>query len=65
MELTFALPLCSSLPRPDVAAALVVGCRSEQQILADYTSMQTKVPAEFWAELKSQHLIEQNAPVPA
>jgi D-threo-aldose 1-dehydrogenase len=49
---------------PDVAAALVVGCRSEQQILADYTSMQTKVPAEFWADLKSQNLIEQNAPLP-
>jgi D-threo-aldose 1-dehydrogenase len=50
---------------PDVAAALVVGCRSEQQILADYTSMQTKIPAEFWTELKAQNLIEQNAPVPA
>lgn len=50
---------------PDVASALVVGCRSEQQILADYTSMQTKIPAEFWADLKSQGLIEQNAPVPA
>ena len=50
---------------PDVAAALVVGCRSEQQILADYTSMQTKIPAEFWTELKTQKLIEQNAPVPA
>jgi D-threo-aldose 1-dehydrogenase len=41
------------------------GCRSEQQILADYTSMQTKIPAEFWADLKAQNLIEQNAPVPA
>jgi D-threo-aldose 1-dehydrogenase len=50
---------------PDVAAALVVGASSEQQILADYTSMQTKIPAEFWAELKAQNLIEQNAPVPA
>lgn len=49
---------------PDVASALVVGCRSEQQILADYTSMQTKVPAEFWADLKSLNLIEQNAPIP-
>jgi len=49
---------------PDVAAALVVGCRSEEQILADYTSMQTKIPAEFWAELKAQNLIEQNAPLP-
>lgn len=50
---------------PDVAAALVVGVSSEQQILADYTSMQTKVPAEFWAELKKQNLIEHNAPIPA
>jgi D-threo-aldose 1-dehydrogenase len=50
---------------PDVAAALVVGCRSEQQILADYTSMQTKIPVGFWAQLKAQNLIEQNAPVPA
>ncbi len=48
---------------PDVASALVVGCRSEQQILADYTSMQTKIPAEFWADLKAQNLTEQNAPV--
>ena len=50
---------------PDVAAALVVGASSEQQILADYTSMQTRVPAEFWADLKAKNLIEQNAPVPA
>jgi D-threo-aldose 1-dehydrogenase len=50
---------------PDVAAALVVGASSEQQILADYTSMQTKIPAEFWTELKAQKLIEQNAPTPA
>jgi D-threo-aldose 1-dehydrogenase len=49
---------------PDVASALVVGCRTEQQILADYTSMQTKIPTEFWADLKAQNLIEQNAPVP-
>jgi D-threo-aldose 1-dehydrogenase len=50
---------------PDVAAALVVGASSEEQILADYTSMQTRIPVEFWAELKAQNLIEQNAPVPA
>jgi D-threo-aldose 1-dehydrogenase len=49
---------------PDVAAALVVGASSEHQILADYTSMQTKIPAEFWAELKAQKLIEQGAPTP-
>jgi D-threo-aldose 1-dehydrogenase len=50
---------------PDIAAALVVGASSEQQILSDFTSMQTKIPVEFWTELKAQNLIEQNAPVPA
>jgi D-threo-aldose 1-dehydrogenase len=50
---------------PDVAAALIVGASSEQQILADYTSMQTRIPAEFWTELKAEKLIEQNAPTPA
>jgi D-threo-aldose 1-dehydrogenase len=50
---------------PDVAAALVVGVSTEHQILEDYTSMQTKIPPEFWADLKSQNLIEKNAPTPA
>jgi len=50
---------------PDVAAALVVGVSREHQVLDDYTSMQTKIPAEFWAELKSRNLIEPNAPTPA
>jgi D-threo-aldose 1-dehydrogenase len=50
---------------PDVAAALIIGASSEQQILADYTSMQTKIPTDFWSELKAQKLIEQNAPTPA
>ena len=58
---TAALQFCAA---PDVASALVVGCRNEQQILADYTSIQTKIPSEFWADLKAQNLIEQNAPVP-
>jgi D-threo-aldose 1-dehydrogenase len=49
---------------PDVSAALIVGASTERQILEDYTSMQTKIPAEFWAELKSQNLIERNAPTP-
>jgi D-threo-aldose 1-dehydrogenase len=49
---------------PDVAAALVVGVSTEHQILEDYTSIQSKIPAEFWAELKSQNLIEPNAPTP-
>jgi len=50
---------------PDVAAALVVGVHNEQQVLQDLTSMTTKIPGEFWTELKSKGLIEQNAPTPA
>jgi D-threo-aldose 1-dehydrogenase len=50
---------------PDVASALLVGVSKEQQILEDYTSMHTKIPAEFWVELKHRGLIEQNAPTPA
>ena len=49
---------------PDVAAALIVGARSEEQILADVTSMQATIPPDFWAELKRQKLIEHNAPTP-
>jgi D-threo-aldose 1-dehydrogenase len=50
---------------PDVAAALIVGARSEEQVLANVTSMQATIPPEFWAELKRQKLIEQNAPTPS
>jgi D-threo-aldose 1-dehydrogenase len=50
---------------PDIVSALVVGAANEQQIVADYSSMQVKIPAEFWAELKERKLIEQDAPVPA
>ena len=49
---------------PDIVSALVVGAASEQQIVADYSSMQVKIPAEFWAELKERKLIEQDVPVP-
>src|SRR5947208_1870 len=48
-----------------IASALVVGAASEQQIVADYSSMQARIPAEFWAELKERKLIEQDAPVHA
>ena len=50
---------------PDVAVALVVGARSHQQISEDYNSLQSKIPSEFWAELKQQALIESEASLPA
>ena len=46
---------------PDVAAALIVGAHTEAQVLANVSSMQATIPPEFWAELKRQNLIEQNA----
>ncbi len=49
----------------DVAVALVVGARSDQQILQDWNSLQTKVPTEFWDDLRSQGLIEAGAAVPS
>lgn len=47
------------------AVALVVGAGSEQQIRQDWHSMQAKIPADFWAELRKERLIEENAPTPA
>jgi D-threo-aldose 1-dehydrogenase len=41
---------------------LIVGAHSSAQVLANVTSMQMTIPPEFWAELKRQNLIEQNAP---
>jgi D-threo-aldose 1-dehydrogenase len=49
---------------PDVAAALVVGAHTAAQVLENVTSMQTTIPPAFWAELKQQKLIADNAPVP-
>jgi D-threo-aldose 1-dehydrogenase len=50
---------------PDVAVALVVGCSSPQQVLADYTSVQSNIPADFWADLQSEVLIESGAAIPS
>ncbi len=50
---------------PDVSVALVVGCSNPQQVLADYTSLRTKIPAAFWSDLRVEGLIESDAPAPA
>jgi D-threo-aldose 1-dehydrogenase len=49
---------------PDVAVALVVGCASPQQVLADYTSLKTRIPPRFWSDLRSEGLIANDASVP-
>lgn len=48
---------------PDVAAAIIPGARTAQQIKEDWDSMNVVIPQEFWQELKSKKLIAQNAPV--
>ncbi len=50
---------------PDVAVALVVGCSNRHQVLADYTSLETRIPAAFWSDLRSEGLIQDDAPVPS
>jgi D-threo-aldose 1-dehydrogenase len=50
---------------PDVVAALVVGCANPQQVLADYTSLKTNVPHDFWSDLRSEGLIENDAAAPS
>lgn len=49
---------------PDIAVALVVGCSNAQQVLADYASLKTKIPSDFWADLRTEGLIENDAPIP-
>lgn len=49
---------------PDVAAAVVVGCSNTREVLEDFTSMQTRIPDAFWSELRSERLIEADAPLP-
>jgi hypothetical protein len=51
---------CNSPQRRTSPRPLIVGAASEQQIVADHSSMQVKI----WAELRERKLIEQDAPVP-
>ena len=48
---------------PDVAAAVICGARTAQQITDDVESMKVKIPGDFWAELKAEKLISEEAPV--
>ena len=48
---------------PDVAVAVICGARTAQQITDDVESMKVKIPADFWAELKAEKLISEEAPV--
>ena len=49
---------------PDVAVAVVVGCSDAQEVLEDYTSLQTRIPDDFWSDLRAGRLIDSDAPLP-
>jgi len=48
---------------PDVAAAVLCGARTAQQITEDTESMKVTIRDDFWEELKSEKMIAENAPV--
>src|SRR5258706_3126005 len=48
---------------PDVVAAVLCGARTAQQITEDVESMKIKITRDFWAELKAEKLISEEAPI--
>jgi len=49
---------------PGVVSTTIPGARSAQQITENATSMKVKIPSAFWADLKSEKLIDGAAPEP-
>ena len=52
------------LAHPAVAA-IIPGAARPAEVLANITSLDARIPAAFWADLRSQGLIAADAPVPA
>lgn len=50
---------------PKVVSSTIPGARTAKQVTENAASMKAKIPADFWAELKKEKLIEPNAPTPA
>lgn len=44
--------------------SFVAGVRTQQQLQQNMDWMNVKIPTEFWADLKSQNLLREDAPVP-
>ena len=49
---------------PSVVSAVIPGTRYPDQAKANVASMETKIPAGFWEELKKEGLIAAHAPTP-
>jgi D-threo-aldose 1-dehydrogenase len=58
---TAALQFCAA---PPTVSAVIPGARTPEQAQANVASMRIAIPDEFWAAMKREGLIAQNAPVP-
>lgn len=59
---TAALQFAAAHPQ---VSAIIPGARSPGQIVSNVQAMKVGIPAAFWEELKSQSLIDAQAPVPS
>ena len=50
---------------PDIVAATIPGARNAAQAKQNHASMRQDIPAAFWAEMKHEGLIAEDAPTPA
>jgi hypothetical protein len=48
---------------PWVVSAVIPGARSARQVTENIAPMKARIPAEFWAELKSEKLIARRRPL--
>ena len=63
-----ALSLLSGASRPRIptaVASVIPGARSASHVQRTVEAFKMPIPADFWAELKHEKLIREDAPVPA
>ncbi|WP_109126052.1 aldo/keto reductase [Dyella sp. C11] len=58
-----AAALQFSLAHP-ASAAVIPGASKPERIKEDHAAMKARVPADFWRELREQHLVSPAAPLP-
>ena len=62
-----ALPTAAlhfALGHPAVAS-VVLGAQNPQEVERNVAALSTQVPSALWADLKAQHLLDTDAPVPS
>ena len=58
-----AAALQFSLAHP-ATAAVIPGASKPERIAEDYAALNTKIPDDFWHEMRDQRLVAANAPLP-